>query len=132
MQADVKNWWNLPISNPIPDLHNIYAHTKFGENPLIFTQVIVRKQKIWTDIQQTDEQTPTWNHIVWWGIKRGLLQKAFLESEFFLFRADSFQKEANTIFDVSFEFVYVAVLRPVNPMIQFTYGKCPKISNKIK
>ena len=30
----VKNWWNLPVSNPNPDLHNINAHIKFGENPL--------------------------------------------------------------------------------------------------
>ena len=43
----VKNWRNLPISNPNPDLHNINAHTMFGENPLLFTQVIVRKQKYW-------------------------------------------------------------------------------------
>ena len=47
-QADnsVKNRGNLPISNPRPYLHNINginAHTKFGENPLIFTQVIVQK-----------------------------------------------------------------------------------------
>ena len=36
---------NLPISNPKPELHNINAHTKFGENPLMFTQIIIRKQK---------------------------------------------------------------------------------------
>ena len=41
----IKNWRNLPISNPKPDLHNINAHTKFGENPLLFTEVIVRKRK---------------------------------------------------------------------------------------
>ena len=41
----VKNWWNLPISNPKQDLHNINARTKFGENPLLVTQVIVRKRK---------------------------------------------------------------------------------------
>ena len=41
----VKNWRNLLISNPKPDLHNINAHAKFGENPLLFTQVIVRKRK---------------------------------------------------------------------------------------
>ena len=37
-QADnsIKIWWNLPISNPKPDLHTINAHTKFGENPLMF------------------------------------------------------------------------------------------------
>ena len=35
-QADknsVKIWRNLRIINPKPDLHNINAHTKFGENP---------------------------------------------------------------------------------------------------
>ena len=28
----VKIWRNLPTSSPKPDLHNINAHTKFGEN----------------------------------------------------------------------------------------------------
>ena len=37
----VKNLQNLPISKPKPDLPNINSHTKFGENPLIFTQVII-------------------------------------------------------------------------------------------
>ena len=48
-QADnsVKIWRNLPISNPKPDLLNDNAYSKFGKNPLLFTQVIVRKQKIW-------------------------------------------------------------------------------------
>ena len=41
----VKIWRNLPISNPKPDLHSINAHTKFGENILMFTQVIIRKRK---------------------------------------------------------------------------------------
>ena len=41
----VKIWRNLPISNPKPDLLNVNAYSKFGENPLLFTQVIVRKQK---------------------------------------------------------------------------------------
>ena len=47
LQADnsVKHWWNLPISNPKPDLHNINAHTKFGENPLMFIQVIIQKRE---------------------------------------------------------------------------------------
>ena len=38
---------------------NLDAHTKFGENPLMFIQVIIRKQKTdrlttdrWTDIQR--------------------------------------------------------------------------------
>ena len=47
LQADnsVKDWWNLLNSNTKPDYHNTNAHNKFGENPLIFTQVIVQKQK---------------------------------------------------------------------------------------
>ena len=47
-QADnsMKIWKNLPISNPKPDLHNINAHTKFGENPLMCTQVIIWKRKM--------------------------------------------------------------------------------------
>ena len=62
----VKNWRNLPISNPKPDLHNINAHTKFGENPLMFTQVNIRKQKTdgctmdgRTDGRRTDRRTDT-------------------------------------------------------------------------
>ena len=34
----VKIGRNLPISNPKPDLHNINAHTKFDENPLLFSR----------------------------------------------------------------------------------------------
>ena len=34
----VKILRNLPISNPKPDLHNINAHTKFSENPLMITR----------------------------------------------------------------------------------------------
>ena len=41
----VKIWQNLPISNPKPDLHYMNAHTKFGENPLMFSLVIIRKRK---------------------------------------------------------------------------------------
>ena len=41
----IKYLWNLPISNPKPDLQSINAHTKFSENRLILTQVIVRKRK---------------------------------------------------------------------------------------
>ena len=40
----VKILQNLPISNSKPDLHNINAHTKFGENPLKFTQIIIGKR----------------------------------------------------------------------------------------
>ena len=62
-QADnsIKILWNLPISNTKPDLHNINAHTKFGENPLMFTQVIIWKQKTdgWMDVRLMDGQTDT-------------------------------------------------------------------------
>ena len=45
IQADnsVKISRNLPIRNPKPDLHDINTHTKFGEDPLMLTQVIIRK-----------------------------------------------------------------------------------------
>ena len=46
---------NLPISNTKADLNNINARTKFGENLLMFTQVIIRKQN--TDGRMTDGQT---------------------------------------------------------------------------
>ena len=41
----VKIWRNLPISNPKSDLLNVNAYSKFGENPLLFTQVNVQKRK---------------------------------------------------------------------------------------
>ena len=41
----IKIWLNLHISNPKLDLLNVNAYSKFGENPLLFTQVIVRKRK---------------------------------------------------------------------------------------
>ena len=44
-QITVNNWEYLLISNSKPDLYNLNAHSKFGENPLTFTLVIVRKQK---------------------------------------------------------------------------------------
>ena len=40
-ENSVKNGQNLPNSNPLPDIRNSYAHTKLGENPLIFTQVTI-------------------------------------------------------------------------------------------
>ena len=42
-----KNGWNLQTSYTKLDLHNSNAHTKFGENPLTFAEVIVWKQKCW-------------------------------------------------------------------------------------
>ena len=37
----VKNWRNLPISNPKADLYyNINAQTEFGENPMIFKMIM--------------------------------------------------------------------------------------------
>ena len=46
----------MPISNPKPDLYNINAHTKFGENPVIFTHSCP-ETKIWTDTRRTDGHT---------------------------------------------------------------------------
>ena len=57
-------WQNLPISNPKPDLQNINAHTKFGGNPLKFTQVIIT---IWMD-GHMDNQPDNW-HVA--GYKKG-------------------------------------------------------------
>ena len=44
-QITVKNRQNLQINNPKADVHKINAHSKFGENPLLFNQAIVRKRK---------------------------------------------------------------------------------------
>ena len=41
----VKIWRTLPISNPKGDLFNVNAYSKFDENPLLFTKVIIRKRK---------------------------------------------------------------------------------------
>ena len=41
----VKICQNLPISNPKPEVDNINAHTKFGENRLVFTHIIIQKWK---------------------------------------------------------------------------------------
>ena len=53
----IKIWRNLPISNPKPDLHNINAHTKFGENPLMFTRYHPETKNGWTDGRMTDGRT---------------------------------------------------------------------------
>ena len=50
---------NLPISNPKPDLHNINAHTKFGENPLKFTHVIIQKRNM--DGHMTNRHSHDWD-----------------------------------------------------------------------
>ena len=58
----VKNWRNLPISNPKPDLHNINAQTEFGANPLMFTETKNRRMDELMDGQMdghTDDQCET-------------------------------------------------------------------------
>ena len=74
----VENWRNLPINYPKPDLYNINAHTEFGENLLISTEIIVRKRKY---VRHTDGQTNKRTAIVisyypatvvWRGIKSTL------------------------------------------------------------
>ena len=52
----VKNWRNLLINNPKPNLYNINTHNEFCENPLIFTQVIVWKRIY----RQSDGRTTDW------------------------------------------------------------------------
>ena len=52
----VKNWRNLPIGNPKQDLHNINAHTTFGENPSKFTRYRP-ETTIQTDGRQPDKKT---------------------------------------------------------------------------
>ena len=41
-----------PIINQKPDLYNINAYSKFGENPLAFSQVIVRNENM--DVSRAD------------------------------------------------------------------------------
>ena len=53
----IKIWRNLPISNPKPDHYYINAHTKFGENPLMFTTKVIILKNGRTDIQLTDGHT---------------------------------------------------------------------------
>ena len=78
----VKKLRNLTISDPKLDLHNINAHTKFGENPFIFTQDITRKRNYGrTVVRQTAGRTDGYTEnqletiIVWRGLKRTLLDK---------------------------------------------------------
>ena len=56
-----QNLTNLLISNTKLDLHNINAHTKFGENPLMFTQVLIRKQN--TDRRMDGHMTDVHAHM---------------------------------------------------------------------
>ena len=58
----VKNSRNLPSSNLKSELHNINGHTKFDEIPLIFTQVIVRRDEN-TDRRTTDGRTYKWRRV---------------------------------------------------------------------
>ena len=53
----VKILQNLPISNPKPDIHNINAHTKFSENPLMFTNYHPETKNRRTDGHMTDGRT---------------------------------------------------------------------------
>ena len=41
----IKIWRNLPISNPKPYLLNVNAYSKFDENPLLLTQIVIQKRK---------------------------------------------------------------------------------------
>ena len=59
----------LAGNNPKSDLHNINAHTKFGENPLMFIQVISSVKEA-SDVRQTDRHTDG-HTVMWRGIKLG-------------------------------------------------------------
>ena len=85
-QADnsVKNWLNLPISNPKPDLYSSNAHTKFGVSPLNIYASYCQETKIMTccgqitlskfdkicplaipnRISRTSMHTPSWNPLI--------------------------------------------------------------------
>ena len=54
----VKNWWNLPISNPKSDLHNINVRIKSDENSLRFTLVTVLNKN--TDVSLADYFVKNW------------------------------------------------------------------------
>ena len=54
-------WRNLHISNPKLDPHNINAHTKFGENPLKFTLVVIRKRKL--GVSRADNSVKIWRNL---------------------------------------------------------------------
>ena len=51
-------WRNLLKSNPNPNIHNINAHIKFGENPLRFAQGIVLQ--LYTDVLRADNSVKKW------------------------------------------------------------------------
>ena len=57
----VKNWQNLPINNPKPELRNINAHIKFGENPLNLLKLSSGNKNTdgWTYDRQMDSQSDT-------------------------------------------------------------------------
>ena len=49
----------LPISNPKLDLHNINAHSNFGENPMIFTKALSSRNEN-TEMIQADNSVKNW------------------------------------------------------------------------
>ena len=51
-----KMWW--PLANVKADLHNLKAHTKFGDNAFIFTQSIAMKRI--TDMSGADKSVKNW------------------------------------------------------------------------
>ena len=57
----VKNWRNLPTSNPKSDLYNINAHTKFGENLLIFICLSGNEN---TDVSRADYFIKIWRNFL--------------------------------------------------------------------
>ena len=74
----IKNWWNLVISNPKPDLHNINAHTNLVKIHWCLHKLSSWKEIYrWTEGHMTDGRTEKWTSnvkpqypasIVWRGI----------------------------------------------------------------
>ena len=58
---NLQNGRTVAINNPKSDLYNINAHTKFGENPLIFTKVISRKMN--KDVSRADNSVKNWRNL---------------------------------------------------------------------
>ena len=57
----VKIWWNLPISNPKPDLLNFNAYSKFDENSLLFTKLSSENENM--GVSRADNSVKIWRNL---------------------------------------------------------------------
>ena len=77
-EKSVKIWRNLPFSNPKPDLLNVNAYSKFGENPLFFTQVIVWKENM--GVSRAGNSVKYWRNLPISNPKKGKWKQIFTKS----------------------------------------------------